>query len=144
MSIQLLLISNQFYRLIGIKKGAAVVVLLSALKHMGKLPGHINFDWVGVFSGFLPDHREVYKPVLDLVVEIEKSCTDADKGTKIAIPSFHIYGTGDEIITEAQSKRAAALYQDPVIQTHSGGHYIPSINAISKEFKTFIMDNGKK
>lgn len=48
---------------------------------------------------------------------------------------MHIMGTNDQIIPNNMGEELAAIFDDPCIVRHSGGHYFP---ASSREKNTYI------
>jgi hypothetical protein len=151
-----------FDGVIGFSQGACLAILLSALQEsrfrqlqikpsstadgmesMSTKPPmtlhpSISFKWVATFSGFLCDHKDIYTPVYELVKFIDTTY----QKEKIVLPSFHCFGTADEIIPAALSERAASLFVDPIIDNHPGGHYLPSSKALALSLKDFIFKHS--
>ena len=55
-----------------------------------------------------------------------KENESSDAQMQIAVPSFHGYGLGDEIVTKQRSLDLALKFKDATVFEHDGGHYIPS------------------
>ena len=59
------------------------------------------------------------------------------KGLPIEIPTLHILGTSDPLVSAERSHELAAMFKDPVIVTHDGGHImIP--NKLADEVRGFL------
>lgn len=55
-----------------------------------------------------------------------------------ALPSLHIMGESDEIISLERSKALADRFEMRQVIIHAGGHYIPTQKEIREEIKTFV------
>lgn len=58
----------------------------------------------------------------------------------IAIPSLHIYGTADKIIPTEMSSDLASCFDNPMVVTHPGGHYLPATATQKHDFQAFIKN----
>lgn len=54
------------------------------------------------------------------------------------VPSLHIFGISDEIITPKMSKTLFGYFVDPEIVQHDGGHYFPATAAQKKFYREFF------
>lgn len=54
------------------------------------------------------------------------------------VPSLHIYGTNDEIITPIMSKELLGYFADPDILQHDGGHYFPATALHKNTYREFF------
>lgn len=54
------------------------------------------------------------------------------------VPSLHIYGLQDELVTPDRSRSLAALFEDAVTLEHEGGHMIPSGASIRQSVAAFL------
>eukprot|EP01063_Lacrimia_lanifica_P035821 TRINITY_DN6934_c0_g1_i1.p2 TRINITY_DN6934_c0_g1~~TRINITY_DN6934_c0_g1_i1.p2 ORF type:complete len:208 (+),score=91.80 TRINITY_DN6934_c0_g1_i1:82-705(+) len=86
----------------------------------GTLPPAVKFNFAVLFS--TPYGKDPRYPV---------------KGG-IAIPSWHCYGTADEIIPAASSHRVAETFEKPALMVHEGGHLMPSFPPVRKNLKEFV------
>lgn len=52
------------------------------------------------------------------------------------IPSLHIYGIQDVLITNDRTLKLAAVFENPIIVSHSGGHFTPNTwpNEVIQQF----------
>ena len=52
------------------------------------------------------------------------------------LPSLHIYGTNDILVDNDRTLKLAAVFENPIILTHSGGHFTPNTwpNASIRQF----------
>ena len=85
---------------------------------------HIAFGFACLFSGLVP--RDV---------NLKAALTAAPLHT----PSFHCWGTGDNIVVPERSAACAGLFTDPVVVTHDGGHLLPSAGPVRKGLKAFLQ-----
>lgn len=58
----------------------------------------------------------------------------------ITIPSLHIYGETDEIITKEMSLELAKNFDEPSFITHPGGHYFPATTQQKQLYIDFFTD----
>lgn len=58
---------------------------------------------------------------------------------KISAPSLHMIGTLDTIVSEEDSRKLAAKFNDAKIVTHPGGHYVPVSKMWSMAVVQFIL-----
>uniref|UniRef100_A0A182NGD8 Serine hydrolase domain-containing protein n=1 Tax=Anopheles dirus TaxID=7168 RepID=A0A182NGD8_9DIPT len=108
--------------LLGFSQGACFVGLLCDLSARGMTPMKPQFAIAGAGfrSGSLV-HLNYYE-------------------NKIQIPSLHIYGETDEIITKDMSESLAEAFLDPEVLTHSGGHYFPAQASLKETYVEFFRD----
>ncbi|EGZ26941.1 hypothetical protein PHYSODRAFT_471918 [Phytophthora sojae] len=59
---------------------------------------------------------------------------------KVGVPSIHIMGETDQIVTMGRSQKLLELYSNPKVFVHPGGHYIPT----SKEPKDALREFAKE
>ncbi|XP_052902126.1 esterase AGAP003155 [Anopheles moucheti] len=59
---------------------------------------------------------------------------------KIQVPSLHIFGETDEIITKDMSESLSETFLDPEIVTHAGGHYFPAQASMKETYVEFFRD----
>uniref|UniRef100_A0A182JQD1 Serine hydrolase domain-containing protein n=1 Tax=Anopheles christyi TaxID=43041 RepID=A0A182JQD1_9DIPT len=59
---------------------------------------------------------------------------------KVQVPSLHIFGETDEIITKDMSESLAETFLDPEIVTHPGGHYFPAQASLKETYVEFFRD----
>lgn len=52
------------------------------------------------------------------------------------LPSVHVIGETDAVVTMDRSQALLELYENPTVYYHSGGHYIPT----NKEAKDVLRD----
>lgn len=58
----------------------------------------------------------------------------------ISIPTLHIYGESDAIISPDMSESLANIFDDPKIVTHPGGHYFAASSSQKPTYIEFIQD----
>ncbi|XP_058118171.1 esterase AGAP003155 [Anopheles ziemanni] len=59
---------------------------------------------------------------------------------KVQIPSLHIFGETDEIITKDMSVALSETFLEPEIVTHPGGHYFPAQASMKQMYVDFFRD----
>jgi hypothetical protein len=66
------------------------------------------------------------------------NCTDPQYAStqKVDLPSVHVIGETDAVVTMDRSKALLELYENPTVYYHAGGHYIPT----SKEPKDVLRE----
>ncbi|XP_044129924.1 esterase OVCA2 isoform X2 [Bufo gargarizans] len=109
-----------FDGILGFSQGAAFAAMLCALKQQGDL--RFQFDFAILVAGFksrASDHTRFYKD-------------------PITVPSLHVFGDTDRVIPGDLSQELAAHFVNPVLLTHSGGHYIPVCAAQKKVYFPFL------
>lgn len=94
--------------------------MLCALKCNGELD--YAFKFAVIISGF----KSLCKPHLKYY---EKN---------IDVPSLHVIGDTDKIIDKKMSDELAGIFLNCRILRHSGGHFVPGISALKKDYIDFI------
>ncbi|XP_052865086.1 esterase AGAP003155 [Anopheles cruzii] len=59
---------------------------------------------------------------------------------KIQLPSLHIFGDTDEIITKDMSVTLSDTFLEPLVVTHAGGHYFPAQATMKQTYIDFFRD----
>ncbi|XP_043574102.1 esterase OVCA2 isoform X2 [Chiloscyllium plagiosum] len=96
-----------FDGIMGFSQGAALVAMVCALKQKGD--PRFQFDFAILVAGFKSRcklHEHFYQE-------------------PIAIPSLHVFGDTDRVIPGELSQDLSKSFVDPVILTHTGGHFVP-------------------
>ncbi|XP_018413155.1 PREDICTED: esterase OVCA2 [Nanorana parkeri] len=109
-----------FNGILGFSQGAALVAMICALKQRGD--PRFQFDFAILVAGFKSrstEHAEFYQQ-------------------PITIPSLHVYGDTDRVIPGEMSQELASYFVNPVLLTHTGGHYIPVCAAQKKVYFPFL------
>ncbi|XP_053560568.1 esterase OVCA2 [Bombina bombina] len=109
-----------FSGILGFSQGAALVAMLCGLKQKGD--PRFQFDFAILIAGFKScscEHKEYYQDI-------------------ITVPSLHIYGDTDRVIPGNMSQELASYFQNPVILTHVGGHFVPASAAQKKVYIEFL------
>ncbi|RHY27020.1 hypothetical protein DYB32_008912 [Aphanomyces invadans] len=60
----------------------------------------------------------------------------------LRLPSLHILGEQDDLISVEKSQALAAQFDNPVLLTHPGGHYIPTQKDPRTIWKTFFEEQA--
>jgi pimeloyl-ACP methyl ester carboxylesterase len=94
----------------GFSQGAALTALLAAMQDGAT----VRFGFaimVGGFKSAAGEHAELYRH-------------------KLTVPSLHVIGHGDPVISPRESHALADQFDDPIVLTHPGGHVVPGDPAI--------------
>lgn len=110
-----------FDGILGFSQGASLAALLCALKCNKEID--CDFKFVIIISGF----KSLCEPHLKYYEN------------KINVPSLHVIGDTDRIIDRKMSDELTELFVDPKILRHSGGHFVPGISALKKDYVDFIV-----
>jgi Serine hydrolase (FSH1) len=115
--------SEPFDGVFGFSQGAAMAGLIAAVQNAEE-PSRL-FDFVILVSGFtsqLPEHARLFESPIDL-------------------PSLHIIGRSDTIVSPRESAALTARFADPVVLEHPSGHVVPSSGEIADRVARFIDAN---
>ena len=82
--------------------------ILSGLQPMG----NISFRFAILISGY-PSNADSHAEIMK------------DKAIK-NVPSLHVYGTKDTMVTDDRTLQLAAAFENPTIVSHPGGHFTPN------------------
>lgn len=58
----------------------------------------------------------------------------------ISIPSIHVYGLNDDIISHELSMKVQSYFEYPKVITHPGGHYFPATANEKQIYVDFYQD----
>eukprot|EP00986_Skeletonema_menzelii_P013197 scaffold7554_cov143-Skeletonema_menzelii.AAC.5 len=59
-----------------------------------------------------------------------------DESIRISLPSLHVMGSTDKLVSIQESKELSDLYSEPMIHIHSGGHHVP---VKARDIEQYIM-----
>lgn len=110
-----------FDGILGFSQGAAFVPMLCSLQER-KLEPEFNFRFAILVAGFrsaCTQHQVFYDATLQ-------------------IPSLHVFGLEDRIIPDNMSRDLLSSFQDPVVLTHPGGHFVPAASAHRQTYQDFL------
>ncbi|XP_034187832.1 esterase AGAP003155 [Osmia lignaria lignaria] len=118
--------SGPFDGILGFSQGAAFAVLLCFMQQKNLLK--IKFDFAIIISGF------------------KSLCTPHTMyyDEKISIPSLHIYGEADQVISAAMAEEVSEMFVNKTTLTHVGGHYVPSKKEYYTEFIIKMLEHKNK
>ncbi|KAL1528875.1 hypothetical protein AB1Y20_010198 [Prymnesium parvum] len=115
-SLEALWEKEQFEGVFGFSQGAAMAAILCGhMKH--RKPKFAIF-----VSGFVPRHPE---PANRLLLGVD-------------VPSLHVIGQSDGIVTPDRSRALADIFADAMIIEHAGGHTIPSGANVRQQVASFL------
>ncbi|CAM4980906.1 unnamed protein product [Rotaria socialis] len=97
-----------FDGIIGFSQGASLCAILCALQPFG----NISFDFSILISGFTP-RAACYEHLMQ---------PNSIKNQ----PSIHIYGVNDALVDNDRTIELAAIFENPLVLSHPGGHFTPN------------------
>jgi pimeloyl-ACP methyl ester carboxylesterase len=112
---------------LGFSQGAALTGLLVGLRSPNGVPTEtqpLAFDFAILIGGFVsndPAHAALYAA-----------------GESYALPTLHVIGRADRIVTSEASLSLAARFANPLLAMHDGGHVIASTDAVRAVFSAFL------
>ncbi|GFS27680.1 ovarian cancer-associated gene 2 protein homolog [Elysia marginata] len=59
---------------------------------------------------------------------------------KATIPSLHIYGESDQIVSNEMSEELLQYFDDPKVWLHPGGHFVPATGPQKKIYVEFLQE----
>ncbi|XP_017345038.1 esterase OVCA2 [Ictalurus punctatus] len=111
-----------FDGILGFSQGAALVAMLCSLQEQ-KLDPTFNFRFAILIAGFrsaCAQHEYFYK------------------GVSIMVPSLHVFGQDDKVISEQMSRDLLPLFLGARILTHQGGHFVPASSTHKHIYQEFL------
>nr|XP_020499747.1 esterase OVCA2 [Labrus bergylta] len=114
-------VMGPFDGILGFSQGAAFVAMLCSLQER-KLEPDFSFRFAILFAGFRSacnEHQQFYNAPLQ-------------------IPSLHVFGLEDRVISDKLSRELVPSFQDPEIMTHPGGHFVPAASAHRQTYQDFL------
>jgi hypothetical protein len=98
-----------------------------------------NIPRFAMFSGaFVPTKCDsMFAEFLHHAGELT-SLDDGDVRKLVKIPSLHICGSSDEIITFDRSVMFAKFFEHPDFVRHEGGHHIPANRSVKEIYLRFL------
>jgi len=108
--------------LFGFSQGGALAGLLAALRESPRAPRGLDFEFAimaGGFTSFLPQYADLFLRPL-------------------TIPSVHVMGRSDGIVSRSDSLELAGRFADPLVLEHGGGHIIPADRAVAEPIARFL------
>eukprot|EP00934_Nitzschia_sp_Nitz4_P009047 Nitzschia sp. Nitz4//scaffold158_size52425//28445//31267//NITZ4_006859-RA/size52425-processed-gene-0.8-mRNA-1//1//CDS//3329537513//9037//frame0 len=113
--------------IIGFSQGARLTYLLSLLHEANPQECFCNLQFTIVVSGY---HAPL-PPSSFLHPEQE--------GTRIRVPTLHVWGLGDTLVTPDQSESLVSLYQQAETHVHPGKHFVPTKGPDLQVYMDFIV-----
>ena len=123
--------NEEIVGIIGFSQGARFAHLLALLHSSDKKAWFPSLSFVIPVAGYdapLPEEL----PILS---------NNTTNETKISLPSMHVWGLADTLITPNQSMELSKQYQSPTIFTHEGSHYVPSKAPQIQRYIDFIRQS---
>ena len=98
--------------IIGFSRGARLTHLIAHLHHTSKGMSFPNLKYVIIASGYGN-------------VPMPTNFNHSNDTSCLSMPSMHIYGKNDRLVTPSASRALLNSYIRPLVHEHDGGHYIP-------------------
>ncbi|GLG94445.1 Esterase CG5412 [Gryllus bimaculatus] len=128
---------------VGLEKSVAVID--TAFKEQGPFDGILGFSQGASFVSLLCGmyKKEIFQHKIKFAIMIagfKSRCSlhDMYYDSIINIPTLHIFGETDQVIPQEMSQDLLQYFEDPVIITHPGGHYVPATKSQKQSFLDFI------
>jgi hypothetical protein len=121
--------SAPFDGVFGFSQGAAVTSLLVGLRNHCEAEDRISFDFAMMVGGFASNdgsHANLYR-----------------RESEYDLPSVHIIGDSDFVVSGSRSDRLASYFNNPLILRHSGGHIIPGNPQVRNGFVAFLQERAR-
>ncbi|KAM6983413.1 esterase OVCA2 [Tautogolabrus adspersus] len=114
-------VQGPFDGVLGFSQGAAFVAMLCSLQEQ-KLEPDFSFRFAILVAGF------------------RSACNEHQKfyNAHLQIPSLHVFGLEDRVISDKLSRELLPSFQDPEVLTHPGGHFVPAASAHRKTYQDFL------
>lgn len=113
----------------GFSQGAAVTSLVVGLRNHCEAEDRISFDFAMMVGGFASNdgsHANLYR-----------------RKSEYDLPSVHIIGDSDFVVSGSRSDRLASFFNNPLILRHSGGHIIPGNPQVRNGFVAFLQERAR-
>jgi len=113
--------------IIGFSRGARLTYLITHLHCTSKGKSFPNLKYVIIASGYGN-------------VPLPTNFTHSND-IRLSMPSMHIYGKNDRLVTPSASRALLDSYINPLVHEHDGGHYIPMRADDVSVILSFIMNH---
>ncbi|CAH1399083.1 unnamed protein product [Nezara viridula] len=114
--------NGPFDGLLGFSQGGALAALICFLIKRKEFEADFKFVvLIGAFKSLCTPHLQYYSD-------------------KISLPSLHVFGEGDDIITKDRSEELMSFFEKAEILKHSGGHYVPCSKEQKESYLKFFKE----
>jgi len=111
--------SEKYDGILGFSQGACLLSMLCLIQDSRKKEW---FKFAVLFSGF----------------KSQASPHDAHYQGQTEMPSLHMYGETDKVISEEQAQEILQYFKDPTVGRHPGGHFVPGSSAQKQIYVNFF------
>ncbi|XP_055791613.1 esterase OVCA2 isoform X2 [Salvelinus fontinalis] len=112
-----------FDGVLGFSQGAALVAMLCSIQEQNLEP-QFQFRFAILVAGF------------------RSACSEHQRfnggPAPLVIPSLHVFGQEDQVISDRMSRELLPLFQEPQVLTHPGGHFVPAASAHRQTYQEFL------
>lgn len=123
-----------FDGVLGFSQGAILTSILCGLRHpAGQVPTPEHpymFSFAIMIGGF--QARDSYLSTL------------YDRRGLYKLPSLHVFGTADTIVSETDSMKLARIFEGPRIIIHGGGHVVPNFWKFKETLGYFVKEQYER
>jgi hypothetical protein len=140
--------SSEFEGILGFSRGARLAHFIACLHQASGGRLFSNLKYVVIVSGYghvpmpenFPPRGEPWDEYLMSSTSASTTTTSASANDifPLNIPSLHIMGCKDRLITLENSRALLSCYVDPVVYEHEGGHHVPMRAADVRAIVEFI------
>lgn len=104
---------------LGFSQGAVAVAALCVAD-----PPLPNLQYAVMVSGFAPRDTAIAAALAS--------------AAPLALPTMHVWGTADEIVSGDKSERLSTFFEGPACVVHEGGHFVPTGDAVNGQYEQFF------
>ncbi|OQR99184.1 serine hydrolase (FSH1) [Achlya hypogyna] len=129
------------YKYSGVDEAVAYVRNIVATQ--GPFHGVFGFSQGGMFAAHLltlddPAHLSFAFGIFCAAAPMKDPSFAIVPSAPLLLPSLHIMGAQDELVTETRSRALAGHFAVPELIVHNGGHYIPTQKDPRTAWKVFL------
>ena len=122
---------GQFVGIMGFSQGARLIHLLLLCHELDP-----KRFFPGVRFGILvAGYDAPFPPNLKRILPFGNAVINE---TRITVPSLHVIGVADKLISPEQSRAVLQYYREPTQHEHEGGHHVPMRAASVRSYMNFI------
>ena len=116
---------NEFIGILGFSQGSRLAHLISILHTVTDGDAFKGLRGVIHVSGYNSAVPPNFRSYLQDCWSHHNKTFQFDESIQISLPSFHIMGSKDQLVTMDESEELSDLYNEPLIYIHPGGHFVP-------------------
>mmetsp|Transcript_123181 Transcript_123181/g.394552 ORF Transcript_123181/g.394552 Transcript_123181/m.394552 type:complete len:1041 (-) Transcript_123181:103-3225(-) len=126
--------SGPFDGVLGFSQGGCLAAIMAALQK-----STLKFRFCVIISApYCRDSKRLELHLKEAPVDHIEGCV-RPRVEPLEMPSFHVWGSTDTQIEPWRSELLSRVFKDPVVHTHTAGHWAPS-NWPAKELAVWLRD----